>query len=55
MANTQNNEPTNSAQQDPGAESPRENQVTSGTDDDEFKIVVKKLDVVVKPRGVLAE
>ena len=54
MANTQNTETTTSAQQDPGTESPRENTVTT-TDDDEFKIVVKKLDVVVRPRGVLAE
>ncbi len=53
MANTPNNEPTNRSEQDPGSEAPREG--TSSTDDDEFKIVVKKLDVVVRPRGVLAE
>jgi len=35
---------------DPNAE-PKE--VT--TDDDEFKITVKKLDFAVRPRGVLAE
>ncbi len=36
---------------DPTTQNPQE----SEPDDDEFKITVKKLDRVVRPRGVLAE
>ncbi len=53
MANTQSSEPTNQSEQNPASESPRETTTDGG--DDEFKITVKKLDVIVKPRGVLAE
>jgi hypothetical protein len=52
MANTQTTtDPSKPSEQDPSAEAP----VETSTDDDEFKITVKKLDVVVRPRGVLAE
>ncbi len=52
MSNTQtSNEPTHQLTEDPSKEAPAQ---TSG-DDEEFKITVKKLDFVVKPRGVLAE
>jgi hypothetical protein len=52
MANTQtSNEQGNRIEQDPTAEIPSETR----PDDEEFKITVKKLDVTVRPRGVLAE
>jgi hypothetical protein len=52
MANTTtSNEPTNQIDEDPSKEAPA--QAAEG--EEEFKITVKKLDFVVKPRGVLAE
>jgi hypothetical protein len=52
MANIQNsNEPANQIDEDPSNE--RRPQATEG--EEEFQITVKKLDFVVKPRGVLAE
>ena len=52
MGNTQSsNEQGNRIEQDPTAEIPSE----ARPDDEEFKITVKKLDIVVRPRGVLAE
>jgi hypothetical protein len=51
MANQHtNNDPNNQIEEDPSKEVP-----TPAAEDDEFKITVKKLDFVVKPRGVLAE
>ncbi len=53
MANTQSSpEPTNHTQPNQVSETPT-GEITP--DEDEFKITVKKLDVVVRPRGVLAE
>jgi hypothetical protein len=50
MSNTQTtNEPK--TEQDPSVETKTE----PTTNDDDFQITVKKLDIVVRPRGVLAE
>ena len=52
MANIQSsNESTNQVDEDPTKE--HRPQATEG--EEEFQITVKKLDFVVKPRGVLAE
>ena len=51
MANQTNNETANQVDEDPSKE--HRPQATEG--EEEFQITVKKLDFVVKPRGVLAE
>lgn len=54
MSNTQSsNESTNPV--DPAPDPATQNPQESKPDDDEFKITVRKLDTVVRPRGVLAE
>lgn len=54
MENMQSsNEPT--TPMDPDPDPATENPQESKPDDDEFKITVRKLDRVVRPRGVLAE
>ncbi len=54
MANMQSNTDRSNHEEpkaEPAARPPEE----SGPDDDEFKITVRKLDTVVRPRGVLAD
>lgn len=54
MANMQSiNERSNHV--DPETESPVPSTEESKPDDEDFKITVKKLDRVVRPRGVLAD
>jgi hypothetical protein len=53
MANKQSIQEPNHA--DPEAEAPTQTSEESKPDEDDFKITVKKLDTVVKPRGVLAD
>lgn len=54
MANTQSIQ-ERSKHADPETETPTQGTEESKPDDDEFQITVKKLDTVVKPRGVLAD
>jgi hypothetical protein len=44
-----------SNQVDPETDATTQTPEESRPDDDEFKITVKKLDTVVRPRGVLAD
>ena len=54
MASTRTiNERTDHVEPDP--EPGRQTTTEPNPDEDEFKITVKKLDTVVRPRGVLAE
>jgi hypothetical protein len=50
MSNEHQNEQTDSAAKE-AAETPKEAQATEG----EFKVTVRKLEMPVRPRGVLAE
>lgn len=53
MANTQSR--SEHANREEGEADPSEQLPTEKSDDDDFKITVKKLDVAVRPRGVLAD
>lgn len=53
MANMQREDSSN--HEEPQAEAPARTAEEAKPDDDEFKITVKKLDKLVRPRGVLAD
>ncbi len=53
MGNMQRDDRSN--HEEPQAEAPAQIAEESKPDDGEFKITVKKLDCVVRPRGVLAD
>jgi hypothetical protein len=53
MANIQSDDRLNNEQ--PQTEPPTQVREEAKTDEDDFKITVKKLDKLVRPRGVLAD